>query len=32
MITSIKALDFFNSKLRGKNCDDQGCKLNDWKI
>jgi uncharacterized protein YyaL (SSP411 family) len=29
MITAIKALDFFNSKLSGKNCDEQGCKLND---
>jgi hypothetical protein len=30
MITAIKALDFFNSKSSGKNCDEQGCKLNDW--
>ena len=29
MITSIKALDFFNCKLNGKNCDEQGCKLDD---
>jgi len=29
MITAIKALDFFNSKLNGKNCDEHGCKLND---
>ena len=29
MITAIKALDFFNSKLSGKNCNEQGCKLND---
>ena len=25
MITAIKALDFFNSKLSGKNCNEQGC-------
>ncbi len=29
MITAIKALDFFNSKLSGKNCNEQGCELND---
>jgi uncharacterized protein len=29
MITAIKALDFFNSKLSGKNCNEEGCKLND---
>ena len=29
MITAIKALDFFNSKLNEKNCDEQGCKSND---
>ena len=29
MITAIKALDFFSSKLTGKNCNEQGCKLND---
>ena len=29
MITAIKALDFFSSKLTGKNCNEDGCKLND---
>ena len=29
MLTAIKALDFFNSKLNGKNCNEQGCELND---
>ena len=30
MIKTVKSIDgFFNSKLSGKNCDEQGCKLND---
>ncbi len=29
MTTAIKALDFFNSKLSGKNCNEKGCKIND---
>ena len=29
MITAIKALDFFNNKLNKKNCNEQGCELND---
>ena len=29
MVTAVKALDFFNSKLSGINCDEQGCHLND---
>ena len=29
MITAIKALDFFNNKLSKKNCNEQGCELND---
>jgi uncharacterized protein YyaL (SSP411 family) len=29
MITAIKALDFFNSKLSKKNCNEQGCKIDD---
>jgi hypothetical protein len=29
MITAIKSLDFFNSKLKGINCNEQGCKIND---
>jgi uncharacterized protein YyaL (SSP411 family) len=29
MTTAIKALDFFNSKQSGKNCNEQGCKVHD---
>ena len=29
MTSTIKALDFFNIKLNGKNCDEQGCKIDD---
>ena len=29
MITATKSLDFFNSKLNGKNCNEKGCKIND---
>ena len=29
MTTAIKAIDFFNNKLSGKNCNEQGCKIND---
>ena len=28
MTTAIKALDFFDSKLSEKNCNEQGCKIN----
>ena len=29
MLTAIRALDFFNSVDAGKNCNEQGCKIND---
>jgi uncharacterized protein len=29
MMTAIRALDFFNNINAGKNCNDQGCKIND---
>jgi uncharacterized protein len=29
MMTSIRALDFFNNISSGKNCNEQGCKIND---
>jgi len=29
MMTSIRALDFFNNINSGKNCNEQGCKIND---
>jgi len=25
MMTSLKAIDFFNNVKNGKNCDEQGC-------
>ena len=29
MMTAIRALDFFNNINSGKNCNEQGCKIND---
>ena len=29
MMTSVRALDFFNNVKSGKNCNEQGCKIND---
>ena len=29
MMTAIRALDFFNNISLGKNCNDQGCKIDD---
>jgi uncharacterized protein len=29
MMTSIRALDFFNNINKGKKCNEQGCKIND---
>ncbi|MDC1093086.1 DUF255 domain-containing protein [Pelagibacteraceae bacterium] len=29
MMTAIRALDFFNNISTGKNCNEQGCKIND---
>jgi uncharacterized protein len=29
MMTAIRALDFFNNISDGKNCNEQGCKIND---
>ncbi len=31
MMTSIRALDFFNNIELGKNCNEQGCKIDDKK-
>ena len=31
MMTAIRALDFFNNINSGKNCNEQGCKINDQK-
>ena len=31
MMTAIRALDFFNNINLGKNCNEQGCKINDKK-
>ena len=27
MMTSLKAIDYFNSIKEGKNCNEQGCKI-----
>ena len=27
MMTSIKAIDYFNCIVEGKNCNEQGCKI-----
>ena len=29
MMTAIRAIDFFNNIKAGKNCNEQGCKIND---
>ena len=29
MMTAIRALDFFNNISLGKNCNEQGCKIDD---
>ena len=29
MMTAIRALDFFNNISSGKNCNEQGCKINE---
>ena len=31
MMTAIRALDFFNNIVSGKNCNEQGCKIDDQK-
>jgi hypothetical protein len=28
-MTAIRALDFFNNINSGKNCNDQGCKIDE---
>ena len=30
-MTAIRALDFFNNINSGKNCNEKGCKLDDYK-
>ena len=32
MMTSIRAIDFFNNIQDGKNCNEQGCKIDGKKI
>ena len=32
MMTSLRAIDFFNNTKEGKNCNEQGCNINDKKI
>ena len=29
MMTTLKALHFFNNKIIGKNCNEHGCVIND---
>ena len=29
MMTAVRAIDFFNNISSGKNCNAQGCKIND---
>ena len=29
MMTSLRAIDFFNNIKQGKNCNEQGCKIDD---
>ena len=29
MMTALRALDFFNNIKLGKNCNEQGCKIDD---
>ena len=31
MMTSLKAIDYFNNIKEGKNCNEQGCKIDDKK-
>ena len=31
MMTSLRAIDFFNNTKEGKNCNEQGCNINDKK-
>ena len=31
MMTSIRAIDFFNNIKEGKNCNEQGCKIDRFK-
>ena len=31
MMTSLRAIDFFNNAIEGKNCNEQGCNINDKK-
>ena len=29
MMTSLRAIDYYNNIIKGKNCDEQGCKIDD---
>ena len=29
MLTSLRAIDFFNNIKNGKNCNEQGCKIDE---
>ena len=31
MMTSLRAIDYFNNIKEGKNCNEQGCKIDDEK-
>ena len=31
MMTSLRAIDYFNNIKNGKNCNEQGCKIDDEK-
>ena len=31
MMTSLRAIDYFNKIKEGKNCDQQGCRINEKK-
>ena len=31
MMTSLRAIDFFNNVNEGKNCNELGCKIDDQK-
>ena len=32
MMTSLRAIDFYNNTLNGKNCNEQGCKIDVKKV
>ena len=32
MMTAVRALDFYNNIVSGKNCNEKGCKIDDKKL